>query len=212
DVPTCRSQAHTLVRLPFCAACGGEGRAFRAPSLTSGKKTFTSDGGHRVMPPEETLARNGHHVSPLTGAVPILERAAPAEDGVLHVYFAGNNSARPSRSLGELRADLRTLNAGKGTSDVQARASALGEGLERYSGAFRGDEPPRRARLAELGGAAVPLNDCLLFSECQYRERDARNAGGSRFSFIPVPFRPEAETEWSPVWSLTRQEVRYLPT
>jgi ribosomal protein S12 methylthiotransferase accessory factor len=151
-------------------------------------------------------------VSPITGAVPLLERAAPASDGVLHVYVAGNNSARPFRTLGQLRSDLRTMNAGKGTSDVQARASALCEGLERYSGVFRGDEPRRRARLADLGGAGIPLNDCLLFSDRQYRERDARNAGGSHFSFIPVPLDPEAEIDWSPVWSLTRGEVRYLPT
>jgi ribosomal protein S12 methylthiotransferase accessory factor len=104
------------------------------------------------------------------------------------------------------------MNAGKGTGDVQARASALCEGLERYSGVFRGDEPRRPARQAELGGAAVLLNDCLLFSERQYRERDSRNADASRFSFIPVPFDPAAEVEWSPIWSLTRGEVRYLPT
>jgi len=104
------------------------------------------------------------------------------------------------------------MNAGKGTSDVQARASALCEGLERYSGVFRGDEPRRRARLSELGDAAIPPNDCLLFSERQYRERDAHNAAGSRFSFVPVRFDPEAEIEWSPVWSLTQREVRYLPT
>jgi ribosomal protein S12 methylthiotransferase accessory factor len=131
---------------------------------------------------------------------------------VLHVYVAGSNSARPSRTLGQLRSDLRTMNAGKGTTDVQARASALCEGLERYSGVFRGDEPRRRARQAELGRAAVPLNDCLLYSERQYRERDARNATSSRFSFIPVPFDADAEVEWSPVWSLSRREVRYLPT
>jgi ribosomal protein S12 methylthiotransferase accessory factor len=213
EVPTLRLQTHTLVRLPFCPACGArEARSFQPPALTCRKKTFTSDGGHRVVPPEETLARNCHHVSPITGAVPLLERAAPASDGVLHVYVAGTNSARPSRTLGQLRSDLRTMNAGKGTGDVQARASALCEGLERYSGVFRGDEPRRRARQAELGGAAVPLNDCLLFSERQYRERDTRNAGASRFSFIPVPFDPEAEAEWSPVWSLSRREVRYLPT
>jgi bacteriocin biosynthesis cyclodehydratase domain-containing protein len=213
DVPTWRLQSHTLVQLPFCPACGaGEARPFRVPSLTSCKKTFTSDGGHRVVPPEETLTRNGHHVSPITGAVPLLERAAQAGEGVLHVYVAGNNSARSSKTLGQLRGDLRTMNAGKGTSDVQARAGALCEGLERYSGVFRGDEPRRRARLAELGGAGVSLHDCLLFSECQYRARDARNAGGSRFSFIPVPFDPEAEIDWSPVWSFTRREVRYLPT
>jgi ribosomal protein S12 methylthiotransferase accessory factor len=213
DLPTWRLQSHTLIRLPFCTACGAPGhRPFQAPALTSHKKTFTNDGGHRVVPPEETLARNSHHVSPITGAVPLLERAAPASDGILHVYFAGNNCARPARSLGQLRADLRTMNAGKGTSDVQARASALCEGLERYSGIFRGDEPRRRARLAELGGAAIPPNDCLLFSERQYRERDARNTDAGRFSFIPLPFDAKAEVEWSPAWSLTRREVRYLPT
>lgn len=213
DLPTWRLQTHPLVRLPFCPACGsGESRCFQPPALTTHKKTFTSDGGHRVLPPEETLARNSHHISPITGAVPLLERAAPAGSDVLHVYVAGNNSARPSRTLGQLRSDLRTMNAGKGTSDVQARASALCEGLERYSGVFRGDEPRRLARLADLGSAAVPLNDCLLFSERQYRERDTRNTDAGRFSFIPVPFDPEAEVEWSPVWSLTRSEVRYLPT
>jgi ribosomal protein S12 methylthiotransferase accessory factor len=213
DLPAWRLQTHTLIRLPFCPACGTGGkRCFEPPALVRRKKTYTTDGGHRVVPPEETLARNGHHVSPITGAVPLLERAAPDGDSVLHVYVAGSNSARPSRTLGQLRSDLRTMNAGKGTTDVQARASALCEGLERYSGVFRGDEPRRPARQAELGGAAVALGDCLLFSERQYRERDARNAGCSRFSFIPLPFDPELEIEWSPVWSLTRRELRYLPT
>jgi ribosomal protein S12 methylthiotransferase accessory factor len=213
DVPTWRMQTHALTRLPFCPACvGGGSRGFLPPALAHRKKTYTSDGGHRVVPPEETLARHSHHVSPITGAVPLLERAAPDGDGVLHVYLAGNNSARPSRTLGQLRSDLRTMNAGKGIGDLQARASALCEGLERYSGIFRGDEPRRQARQVELGGAAVPLGGCLLFSERQYREREALNDRASRFSFIPVPFDPAAEIEWSPVWSLTRSEVRYLPT
>jgi ribosomal protein S12 methylthiotransferase accessory factor len=180
--------------------------------LESRKKVFTNDGGHRVVPPHETLERYGHHVSPITGAVPMLERADPTNDGVLHVYLAGNNAARVHRDLARLRGDLRTLNAGKGTTDVQAKASGLCEGLERYSGLFRGDEPRRRARMRELGGAAVALDQCLLFSERQYRERAARNAGASRFSFIPLPFDPDVNIEWSPAWSLSRREVRYLPT
>jgi ribosomal protein S12 methylthiotransferase accessory factor len=217
DVPTWQLQTHVLIQLPFCSACGhreegGQTRSFRKPVLESCKKTFTADGGHRVVSPEETLARYKHHVSPITGAVPMLERADTAGDGVLHVYVAGNNLARPHQNLAQLRGDLRSLNAGKGTSDVQAQASGLCEGLERYSGVFRGVEPRRRARMRDLGEAAVALGDCLLFSERQYRERDARNAAGSRFHFIPVPFDPEANVEWSPVWSLTRQEIRYLPT
>src|SRR5262249_12962112 len=163
-------------------ACGaGESRSFQPPALAHGKKAYISDGGHRVVPPEETLARHGYHVSPITGAVPLLERAAPDGDGVLHVYVAGSNSARPSRSLGRRRSDRRAMSSGKGPGDLQAGASALCEGLERYSGVYRGDEPRRLARQAELGGAAVPLNDCLLFSERQYRERDSHDAGASRF-------------------------------
>src|SRR5262249_7620256 len=231
DVAAWQLQTHMLIRLPFCPACGSgpaeEVRPFKQPVLESRKKAFTNDGGHRVVPPEETLARYSHHVSPISGAVPMLERANPltpaplpsgergrgeGDDGVLHVYVAGNNVARPYHNLAHLRGDLRTLNAGKGTSDVQARAGALCEGLERYSGVFRGDEPRRRARLRELGESAIPLGDCLLFSDRQYRERLARNATGSRFGFIPVPFNGEAEIDWSPVWSLTRGEVRYLPT
>jgi ribosomal protein S12 methylthiotransferase accessory factor len=215
DVPSWRLQTHTLVRLPFCPACGQRddpARPFRAPVLESRKKTFTGDGGHRIVPPEETLARYGHHVSPITGAVPLLERAAPAQGEVLHVYVAGNNLARPHRDLAQLRTDLRSMNGGKGTSDRQARASGLCEALERYSGVFRGDELRRRARMCQLGEAAIRPGDCLLFSESQYRERDARNAAGSGFDFIPLPFDPGAEIEWSPLWSLTRQEVRYLPT
>jgi ribosomal protein S12 methylthiotransferase accessory factor len=215
DVPSWKLQTHTLVRLPFCPACGrpGEPGEFRPPAWESRKKTFTADGGHRVITPEETLARYLHHVSPITGAVSMLERANPAEsDGVLHVYFAGNNTARPHHDLAELRGDLRHMCAGKGVTEPQARASGLCEGLERYSGVFRSDEPRRRARMSELDGAAVDPRDCLLFSERQYREREARNADGCRFSFIPAPFNPEAEVEWSPVWSLTRQAVRYVPT
>jgi ribosomal protein S12 methylthiotransferase accessory factor len=216
DVATWQLQTHTLVQLPFCEVCSrredGQPRRFVPPVLESRTKAFTRDGGHRVVLPEETLARYSHHVSPITGAVPMLERADAADGEVLHVYLAGNNRSRPHQDLAHLRSDLRTLNAGKGITDTQARVSGLCEGLERYSGVFRGDEPRRRARMSELGEAAVPLGDCLLFSERQYRERDARNATASRFSFIPLPFDPDAEIEWSPVWSLTRREVRDLPT
>jgi ribosomal protein S12 methylthiotransferase accessory factor len=215
DLPTWRLQSHVLTQLPFCPACGrpdDKARPFRMPALESRKKTFTNDGGHRVIAPEGTLARYGHHVSPITGAVSMLERVGTSGDGILHVYLAGNNVSRAHHDIGHLRSDLRTMNAGKGTSDAQARASGLCEGLERYSGVFRGDEPRRRARLRELEGSAIRPGDCLLFSERQYRERDACNAVGSRFSFIPLRFDPEADVEWSPVWSLTRKEVCYLPT
>jgi bacteriocin biosynthesis cyclodehydratase domain-containing protein len=250
-----QAKSHTLVKLPYCPACGGpaamdengrhgstsygsngdasnghsaDGRHvnghqngerniaaafdFRPLVLESRRKTSTRDGGHRVVDLETTLARFGHHVSSITGAVSMLERTSPAGDGALHVYLAGHNLARRHHSLGQLQGDLRNMSAGKGTTDAQAKASGLCEGLERHSGVFRGDERRRSARLADLGGAAIEVSECLLFSERQYRERDIINAADSAYNFVPVPFDRKAEIEWSPVWSLSRQEVRYLPT
>ncbi|HZV07148.1 MAG TPA: TOMM precursor leader peptide-binding protein [Gemmataceae bacterium] len=216
DVAAWKMQSHMLIRLPYCPACGAretiiDGEA-RPLILQNRPKTFTQDGGHRVVAPEETLERYGRHVSPITGAVSMLERVGVSNDGAMHVYLAGTNLARRHRSLDHLRGDLRNMSSGKGVSDVQARASGLCEGLERYSGVFRGDEPRRRARLRDLGEAALPPNECMLFSERQYRERDAWNNRKSTYNYVPRPFDPEMETEWTPVWSLTRRESRYLPT
>jgi ribosomal protein S12 methylthiotransferase accessory factor len=176
------------------------------------KKAFIRDGGHRVVSPEATLERFGHHVSSITGAVSMLERISPAGDGTMHVYLAGHNLARRHRNLGQLRSDLRNMSAGKGTTDVQAKASGLCEGLERYSGVFRGDEPRIKARLMDLRESGIEVRDCLLFSDRQYREREATNACNSTYNFVPLPFDPAAEIDWSPLWSLTRRETRYLPT
>jgi ribosomal protein S12 methylthiotransferase accessory factor len=216
DLASWHIETHSVVRLPYCPACGAttaaEDTSPRPIVLERRTKIVTSDGGHRVVGPEVTLGRYGHHVSPITGAVTMLERVGPERDGAFHVYLAGNNLARGHASLNQLRGDLRNMSSGKGASDAQARASGLCEGLERYSGVFRGDEPRRRARAEELGGSAPQLNDCLLFSERQFRERDAWNARKSRYNFVPLPLDPEAEIDWTPVWSLTRKEARYLPT
>lgn len=215
DVAKWQMQTHTLVRLPYCPACGSTAAvdgALPPLELRSRTKTFTQDGGHRVVAPEVTLERYGRHVSPLTGAVSMLERVGVSGDGAMHVYVAGNNLARRHRSLEHLRGDLRNMSSGKGVSDVQARASGLCEGLERHSGVFRGDERRRRASLSDLGDAALHANDCMLFSEGQYRERDAWNARNSHYNYVPRLFDPAEEIEWSPVWSLTRGTTRYLPT
>jgi ribosomal protein S12 methylthiotransferase accessory factor len=210
------AQSHDLLRQPSCPACGtraaGGDQGPRPLVLEPRKKTYTEDGGHRVLSPQETLDRFGHHVSPISGAVSMLARSGPNGDGVMHVYFSGNNIARGPRTWANLKGDLRNSSCGKGTNDLQARASALCEALERYSGVFRGDEPVRRARFRDLGADAIHPNACMLFSDKQYRERETWNSRWSIYHYVPAPFDPEAEIDWSPVWSLTRRAVRYLPT
>jgi oxazoline/thiazoline synthase len=215
NVLTMQVQSHSLVHQPTCPICGEtptRNDQVEPIVLQSCKKTFTKDGGHRAVSPEQTLERYAHLVSPITGAVSVLERAAPAGDSVMHVYVSGHNAARQPRNIRGLQSDLRSSSAGKGITDVQARAGALCEGLERYSAVFRGDEPLLRARMADLGEEAIHPNACMLFSDKQYREREKWNARGSPFDTVPVPFEPAQEIDWTPVWSLTRRAVRYLPT
>ncbi len=210
---TLQSESHPVIRQPACSACGESGRGHEHSPLTLQKrrKTYTADGGHRSASPQETLDTYGHHISPISGAVTMLERMSSNDGGVMHVYISGNNIARGPESLFNLKVDLRNMSCGKGIDGVQAKASALCEGLERYSGIYRGDEPSRVASFVDLGDEAIEPNACMRFSDRQYAERDQRNAVASVYNFIPQPFDPDAEIEWTPTWSLTHNTARYLP-
>jgi ribosomal protein S12 methylthiotransferase accessory factor len=97
-------------------------------------------------------------------------------------------------------------------TEAQARASALGEAVERYSGIFRGDEVRIKASYRELSNEAIHPNACMNFSACQYREREQWNQREIEFNWVPQPFDEEREIEWTPVWSLTEERFKYVAT
>ncbi|MFD8478837.1 TOMM precursor leader peptide-binding protein [Kitasatospora sp. NPDC059673] len=215
DTVLLESEKHTLVRRPQCTACGDDtmmGRRQLAPvAFESRPKAFTADGGHRSAAPEDMLEKYRPQLSPITGVVTALVPAARTPTG-LRVYVSGQNLARQSGNLRQLRTGLRSISCGKGRTDVQARASALGEAMERFSGVFQGDEARRTATFAELGDAAIHPERTLLYSAKQYAERDRWNVKQSMFNVVPEPFRTADRIEWSPAWSLTEQRHRWLPT
>lgn len=215
DTLSLATQQHTLVRRPQCAACGDPRLLADRPvevELVARPKTHLEDGGHRAASPRQMLDRYEHHISPLTGVAKTLVRITDPQDPVQHVYIAGSNMAARHDSVQRLRKHLRANACGKGTTDEQARASGLGEAIERYSGVFRGDEPRIRGSLRSLGERAIDPREVMRYSDAQYRERESWNAHDRRLDAIPMPFDPDAEIEWTPLWSLTRGEVRYLPT
>ena len=215
DVWSGMTRTHAVVRRPQCPACGdpGAGRRPVGPiALHSRRKIFTRGGGHRAVRPEETLARYRHHVSPITGAVTVLERSAPDGDGFVHTFSSNHGLSTLQSSLNGLRGELRQGCGGKGITDLQAQVSGLCEALERYCAVFTGDEPRRRATFHELGEQAIHPNSCTLFSDRQYRERDYWNARQSYYCLVPTQFNTDASIDWSPLWSLTRREIRYLPS
>jgi len=204
-------QKHILTRRPQCPSCGHPPTTVPPLVLTSRRKTFTSDGGHRAVTPAETLQRYAHHLSPLTGIVCELQRVTSHH--LTPVYVAGHNFAHSLDELYFLIENVRGRSSGKGCTDVQAKASGFGEAIERYCGTFQGDEVRRKGSYRTLGEVAIHPNACMHFSEAQYRERHAWNAQCPYFfQKVPEPFDEEQEIDWTALWSLTSQEFKYLPT
>ena len=218
-VGTFASSRHPVVRRPQCSSCGDEAlhRPDRSPvplCLNSSPKTHSSSGGARIVPPQATLAKYRHLVSPISGVVSWLQRTTDEADSWLHVYWAGSNLGMRSRTLSSLRRSLRSKSAGKGSTREQSEVSALCEAVERYSGAFHGDEIRAPKRFVELsqGEEAIHPNDVQLFSDSQLDSAKSINAKGHPYNVVPPRLDPDAEIDWTPVWSLTRQQHRYLPT
>ena len=217
-----KTASHPVRRRPQCPACG-EAAHYRADRqavavvLRPSPKDVQNSGGLRSVHPEQTLARYRHLISPVSGVVSWLERTTEAGDPWLHVHWAGSNLALRIKSLSSLRRSLRSKSAGKGSTPEQSQASALCEAIERYSGAFHGDEIRTRKRYSEFTGRgedsqAIHPNEVQLFSDHQLEHADEINARAHPYNIVPGRFDAEAAIDWSPVYSLTRARHRYLPT
>lgn len=211
DTLTLRTRVHAVPRVPQCPSCGEPGltaRRVRAPFVPASRpKAAPGGGGHRALTPDQVLEHYGHLVSPITGIVSALE-PAPGAPEFATTYVSGRNLAMRERGP----AGLRSLSGGKGLTDTEARTSALCEAVERYSGTRHGDEPVVVDTLAGLGDQAIHPNACQLYADRQFRERELWNRSGSPFHHVPEPFDEHRPVEWTPVWSLTEQRHRLLPT
>jgi oxazoline/thiazoline synthase len=210
-------KSHILIKRPQCPTCGDSGimqrQGLEPLKLESRRKHFTHDGGHRSTTPEQTLQKYQHLLSPVTGVVTELVRVSDPTNPLVHTYRAVH-SFGSATTLRGLRNTLNYKSSGKGKTDSQSRASGFCEAVERYSGIFQGDEPRKRATLAELGDLAIHPEQCLYFSDEQYANREALNAQGTEAAYRWIPHRFDASQaiDWTPVWSLTAQTQKYVPT
>ena len=216
-----KTEHHRVVRRPQCRACGDE-MLFRpdrpaAPVLLQpSPKPVRNSGGVRAVPPEQTLRKYRHLISPVSGVVARLERRTSQSDLWCHVYWAQSNGVgRIPKTVDVLHRSLLSKSSGKGSTSWQSEASAFGEAIERCSGGYSGDEIRCRRRFVDFAEApvmdAIHPNDVMLFSDRQYDgalDRDDPHA----LNFVPSRFDPNAEIDWSPVWSFTQGRHRYLPT
>jgi oxazoline/thiazoline synthase len=206
-------ERHTLVKRPQCQVCGtAELKQKPQPiALKSQPKRFTADGGHRSFTPEETLQKYAYHLSPISGVISNLVKL-DNDSNFIYVYVADYLDIRIKRNSADLRLGSTTRTAGKGKTDSQSQASCICEALERYSGSFTGDEYRIAGTYTQLAPVAIHPNECALYSPSQYQHRAEWNPQHGNFAWVAEVFDVDREIDWTPVWSLTAQKFKYLPT
>jgi ribosomal protein S12 methylthiotransferase accessory factor len=216
DTRTFTTRSHQLVKRPQCKACGDPlYKPEPRPIILRKKSSFceASMGGYREVSPADTLEKYNRHVSPITGVMPELKPYHSVEGTPIYNYSSGRNTALRSRTLFWLNQHNRSGNGGKGKNREQAKTGALCEAVERYSLTFHGDEPYIVSSLRKLGDDGIHPNDCMNYSESQYRNRDAINQAYSKFYYlVPIPFDETLDMHWTPVYSLTHRRFKYLPS
>lgn len=214
DLATFQTTAHAVVRRPQCPVCGDPARMAavgeRPIDLQPVEKAHHEDGGYRRQSPRRTYERYQHLVSPITGAVTHLI-PMPGRDTELRAVYASGYLVCPRDEVPLTNVFDRGC-AGKGRGADQARVSALCEALERWSGVYQGDEARVRGSKDELGAAALGPGELLDFSGAQYGARDRINARESdRRRSVPEPLDAGTRIDWTPAWSLSKRERRYVP-
>ncbi len=215
-----RGTHHQLRQRPQCPACGDvtmmREQARRPVTIHHRRKVSRSGGGHRSMTPDAVMDRYEHLISPITG---VLKEITRDERGpsFFNSFRSGPNLALTTRTRFEhLRSTLRAENGGKGVTPLHGKVSALCEAIERHSGYFHGDEERVVGSYEQLRDhpvhPAIHPNECLLFDERQFADRTTWNAAHASFQYVPEQFDDKAETCWTPVWSLTEERHRLLPT
>jgi oxazoline/thiazoline synthase len=159
---------------------------------------------------EEALRQYARFLDERTGIFTSLRRYELPWESPIRVCM-GKLKPEFCRAKERPRPAISARVSGSGVTSREATLSCLCEALERHSGIFRGDELRRMARHSEIADEAVHPEALTLFSESQYKHRDERNRREGRHNWIPARFDPERVVEWSPVWSLTQKQTKYLP-
>jgi oxazoline/thiazoline synthase len=201
DAVQMKFERHTVIRREECPACGSVKRAF--PERIRLKKNAATE--HQF-----TFNKYKHHISLRTGIIDELK--AIGNHPVIHAASADHLFVPNLQKKDLLQKGLTQKSWGKGCTPKEAKTGALCEALERYSGVFRGNEFRITKSAQQLGEDAIPINDCLNFSDAQYANREQANETAKNHDWVPVPLSASRKIEWTPVWSLTNQKFRYLPT
>lgn len=208
------SEFHPLCKRPQCPVCGNHQALAGPPEpvvFQNNTKKFTEDGGHRICSPAQTLAKYKHLLSPVTGVVNELLPLFTAGDGLVHIYGGFHRIAHTAMPYAHLKHCLRNKSTGKGKTEVQARASAFCEAVERYCAHSADEAYTVHLSRNQLQDAAVDIENCMLFSVNQYATREQWNEKYGMHMFVPERLDHDMQIDWCPVWSVHAERLKYLP-
>lgn len=213
DTYTLEQHYHTVVKRPQCQVCGDNSTSLPLPvTLREQPPLSTRIGGYRAVSHQETFDKYKHHISPISGIIPSVKPYPKIPNAPIFNYASGRNLALHSVSMFWLNHHLRSGTGGKGKNNIQAQTGALCEGIERYSLMYHGNEYSISASLDELEEGIHP-NKCMNYSEAQLKNREATNKVSSKYyELTPIPFDASEKMDWSPVYSLSEQKFKYLPS
>ena len=148
-------------------------------------------------PLEISLPRLKSLASPLTGIVPFTQQLLPATDDARLFHIASITG----ESEAVIGSSANRYNGGISVTYDAALAAAIGEGLERYAGAYTDENRVRVSTAADLGAATARPADYTLFHPAQYAEP----------GFPFVPFGEDTRIRWAPAFRLPGGEPAFVP-
>jgi len=115
--------------------------------------------------------------------------------------------------LRRMREGDKTLRfaSGWGKTWDEAERGCVMEAAERCSAQFFGDEPIRRARMAQIGAEAVAPPELLLIDQRQYGERAGWNRCHPGMNAIPAPWRAACAIDWMVADPKLSSDPAWLP-
>lgn len=205
-------EEHTVVRRPQCPHCGNPQLEASPRPIELGETVVRRlTAGLRGGNAEEVFDQYKQHISPISGVITGLTDATWENGGLIYNFLAGHYFPLVQDSVFWLRQNLKAHTGGKGTSQIQAKVSAIGEAIERYSTSYWGGEAAVRSSYQSLSVKAIHPYDHLGYSDEQYAGRERWNeANAGRYQIIPLPFREDVAVDFTPVWSLTNREFKHV--
>lgn len=210
DTLTLGGVHHPVARRPQCPECGDPALMARQAEKPVRVKARAAGEGSRGMDADQAYAAYRHLVDSVTGVVPEMHDDPRPDSGLYRCVAVASVTVHADAERSPLL--LRTVSGGRGATAVEARIGALGEAVERFCACRQGDEAVVRGSYRELGADAVHPDSCQLFDSRQFADRERWNRLHGAEHWVCEPFDESGVLEWTPVWSLTEERQRLLPT